>query len=427
MQSRTFFAITVATSLLLGTAPAATAQALSSPASAPVAAPARWTASWGSAQMRLAPEQFLPEAHRNDITLRQFVHLSTGGTQLRVRFSNAHGDEPLVIAAAHVALADQPGSGRIAPGGRALTFGGRADIFIPAGAEIYSDPVALALPDAADLAISIHIPAVKGAQSGHPGARATSFVARGNQVAAPALPDAIRPTQWFWIADVETMGAAKPRGGIVVIGDSITDGFGVAPERNTRWPDFLAARLREQPATATIGVVNAGIGGNRVLRDGLGPNLVARFDRDVIARTDIRWVILLEGVNDIGVLARDGGTEQEYRDLVAHVTGGYRQLVARAHAHGIRVIGATVMPFGGNEYYNPGAPAEAARQAVNAFIRSSGVFDDVIDFDAVMRDPARPDRLLPAYDLGDRLHPSEAGYRAMAAAVPLSLFAQPQR
>jgi lysophospholipase L1-like esterase len=350
-----------------------------------------------------------------------------GGERLRIRLSNVHGDRPLRIAAAHVALADTPGTGRIAPGGTALRFGGREAVFIPAGAEVYSDPVALATSPAADVAISIHLPEIAGPQTGHPGARATSFVAHGNHVAGRELPDPIRPTQWFFLADVETAGAAAMGGSIVAIGDSITDGYGVAPERNTRWPDFLAARLRANPATASIGVVNAGIGGNRVLRDGLGPNLLARFDRDAIARTDVRWVILLAGINDVGVLARDGGTEADHRAIVADVTGAYRQLVARAHAHGIRVIGATIMPFAGNDFYRPGPASEANRQRINAFIRSSGIFDHVVDFDALARDPARPDHLLPAYDLGDRLHPSEAGYRAMADAVPLEWFVGPAR
>ncbi len=222
---------------------------------------------------------------------------------------------------------------------------------------------------------------------------------------------------------MEGADAAGAAGSVVAIGDSITDGYGVLPERNTRWTDVFAARLRATPATRRIGVVNAGIGGNRVLLDGLGPNLLARFDRDVIARSGVRWAIVLAGVNDIGVLTRDApATPARHAALVAQVTAGYRQIVARAHAHGIRVIGGTVTPFGGNGYYHPGPASEADRQAINAFIRGSGLFDAVVDFDRLLRDPSQPDRLNPAYDSGDHLHPSEAGYRAMGEAVPLTLF-----
>ncbi|RZM12616.1 MAG: hypothetical protein EOP67_65770, partial [Sphingomonas sp.] len=236
------------------------------------------------------------------------------------------------------------------------------------------------------------------------------------------LAGAAPTTHWYALADVE-VAAAPTAGTIVAIGDSITDGYGVKPERNTRWTDVLAQRLRGATATRAIGVVNAGIGGNRVLLDGLGPNLLARFDRDVIARSGVRWAIVLEGVNDLGVLTREApATPAQHAAIVAQVTAGFAQIVARAHAHGIKVIGGTVMPFGGNTYYHPTAENEADRQAVNSFIRTSGVFDAVIDFDRLMRDPAHPDRLSPGYDSGDHLHPSEAGYKTMGEAVPLSLF-----
>jgi lysophospholipase L1-like esterase len=394
----------------------------------------RWTGSWGSAQMVATGDNALPADRAGAITLRQVVRLSAGGTQVRVRLSNAFGTQPLRIGAAQVARPVALGTARIA-GGTTLRFAGQVTAVIPAGGEIYSDPIALALAPGADLAVSLYLPDPATPQTGHPGARATSFTVAGNHVADPLLAGATATPHWYALADVEVAGprvaqvtgAARPTT-IVTIGDSITDGYGVAPERNTRWPDILAERLRAAPATRTLGVVNAGIGGNRILLDGLGPNLVARFDRDVIARSGVGWAILLEGVNDLGVLTRDApASPQDHAALVAQLTAGLRQLADRAHVHGIKIIGGTVMPFGGNDYYHPDAALEADRQAVNSFIRNSGVFDAVIDFDRVMRDPRRPDRLAPAFDSGDHLHPSEAGYRAMGAAVPLALFTTAQR
>ncbi len=384
-----------------------------------------WIASWGSSQMITEGDNALPADRAGAITLRQIVRLSAGGARVRVRLSNAFGTRPLAIGAGHIARAAAPGTSRI-DGGVRLTFAGRNDAVIPAGAEIYSDPIALAIAPGADLAISLYLPEAAAPQTGHPGSRATSFTLAGDHVADADLTGANPVTHWYAIADIEVAGPTNA-GTIVAIGDSITDGYGVKPERNTRWTDVLAERLRATPATRGLGVVNAGIGGNRVLLDGLGPNLLARFDRDVIARSGVRWAIVLEGINDLGVLTREApATPAQHAAVVAQVTAGFTQIAARAHAHGIKLIGGTVMPFGGNTYYHPGAASEADRQAINAFIRTSGVFDAVVDFDRLMRDPAHPDRLSPAYDSGDHLHPSEAGYRTMGAAIPLALFTRAQ-
>ena len=385
-----------------------------------------WIASWGSAQMIADGGNALPADRAQAITLRQVVRLSAGGDRLRVRLSNTFGTRPLAIGAGYVGLATTAGTPQVASG-VALTFAGRPDAVIAPGAEIYADPVAMPVAAGARLAISLYLPDAAVPQTGHPGSRATSFTLAGNHVADPSLTGATPVTHWYALADVEVAGAANT-GTIIAIGDSITDGYGVAPDRDTRWTDVLATRLRSTAATRGIGVVNAGIGGNRMLLDGLGPNLLARFDRDVVARSGVRWAIVLEGVNDLGVLTREApATPAQHAAIVAQITAGYREIVAHAHAHGINVIGGTVMPFGGNDYYHPGPATEADRQAINAFIRSAGVFDAVVDFDRILRDPTHPERMAPAYDSGDHLHPSEAGYRVMGNAVPLALFDEAAR
>ncbi len=421
---------------LLATALAATGLSTGAAARNPAQAPAmrsaaaqpsepRWITTWGTSQLAPEGENALPADRASDVTLRQIVRVSAGGDVVRVRLSNVFGARPLPIGAAHLAHAAAPGTPRI-DGGTSLTFAGRPDTVIPAGAELYSDPVTLHVAAGADVAVSLYLPDAPTPQTGHPGARATSFTLRGAHATDVALAGAKPTTRWYALSDIEVMAPVAPdtnSGTIVAIGDSITDGYGVLPERNSRWTDVLAIRLRASPATRVIGVLNAGIGGNRILLDGLGPNLLARFDRDVIARSGVRWAIVLEGINDLGTLTRDApATTVQHRALVAQIVAGYTQIVTRAHAHGIKVIGGTVMPFGGNDYYHPGAENEADRQAVNHFIRTSGLFDAVIDFDALMRDPAHPDRLAKAYDSGDHLHPSEAGYRAMGEAIPLALF-----
>jgi lysophospholipase L1-like esterase len=210
---------------------------------------------------------------------------------------------------------------------------------------------------------------------------------------------------------------------VVVLGDSITDGHGATTNGNDRWTDVLAGRLQGPAATRNIGVSNQGIGGNHLLTDGLGPNALARFDRDVLAPAAVRWVIVFEGVNDLGALARDGEVAAaQHEALVRRVIAAYQQIIARAHAHGLRVFGATITPYVGSGYYHPGPLSEADRQAVNRWVRANGNFDAVVDFDSEVRDPQHPDQLLPAYDCGDHLHPSPAGYKAMGDAIPLSLF-----
>lgn len=385
-----------------------------------------WVASWGTAQMVPGAEHVLAPDQWRDATLRQVVRVSLGGERLRVRFSNAFGTEPLVLKGASLALSGGPGRSTIDPGSlRPLRFGGAASVTIPAGAEYLSDPVELRHTAGSDLAVSIHYPAAPSRQTSHPGARATSFIAPGQHLAAAELSQGTSFTRWYQLAGIE-VEAAPGVHSVVAIGDSITDGYGVAPDTNLRWTDGLASRLR-QAGMAGIGVVNAGIGGGRLLRDGLGPNLVSRFERDVLERPGVRHAIVLIGVNDFGGLHRSAGDSPAARaQMLLDMKEALRQSVARAHARGVCVIGATITPYAGSEYYHPKAPNEQDRQAYNDWIRRSGVFDGVIDFDAALRDPARPDHLLKAYD-NDGLHPNMVGYKAMAEAVPLDLLKECRR
>lgn len=375
-----------------------------------------WQAAWASAQMVPEGNNVLAAGTLADATLRQIVRPSIGGARVRVRFSNVFGRAPLTIDAASVGHAVGNDSARVQQGSlRALTFAGAKGVTVPPGAEWLSDPVTLPVAAFEDLSVSLHLPAEPDGATSHPGSRATSWIAKGERTGLTDLPGATGTDHWFQLSGVEVERCAAP-GGIVAFGDSITDGYGVKPNTNARWTDGLARRLG-----GTVAVLNAGIGGNRVLLDGLGPNGMARFERDVLGQAGVRHLIVLEGVNDLGVLTRERlATPETHRALVAGVTGAYAQMVARARAHGIMTHIATIMPFASNGYYHPGPETEADRQAINAWIRTPGNADHVIDFDRIMRDPAHPDRLLPAFDSGDGLHPSIAGYKAMADAVPLA-------
>jgi lysophospholipase L1-like esterase len=384
----------------------------------------RWVGAWAASQQVPEERNALPAATLTDATVRQVVRVTAGGRRLRVRVSNLFGTAPLAFSAVRVAKPVAPGASAIDPTtDRAVTFSGGAAVTVPAGAEYVSDPVELPVAALTSLAVTYHLPAPPAVQTGHPGSRTTTFVAPGQRVSDRELPkDATQVVRWYQLAAID-VPATRKSAAIVAFGDSITDGFGVGPDRNERWPDFLAERLQADPATRHLSVLNHGIGGNRVLLDGLGPSALARFERDVLLQTGARYVVILEGVNDLGNLTRERPAPPEaHARIVADITGAYRQMVARGRERGVKVIGATILPFAGSGYYKPPPETEADRQAINAWIRAPGNFDAVIDFDALMRDPARPDRMRPDLDSGDGLHPSIAGYRAMAAAVPLGLF-----
>ncbi|MGH9587296.1 MAG: SGNH/GDSL hydrolase family protein [Acidobacteriaceae bacterium] len=385
--------------------------------------PQTWVGSWSTSQQIPEPQNALTPADMTDATIRQIVHLSIGGPMLRVHLSNAFGREPLHFASVHIARPLSASSPVIDPASdRALTFSGSSDITIPPGAEYISDPINYPVAALSNLAITFYLDEPPAGETGHPGSRATSYYIHGDHVSSANLPDAKTVDHWYQLSGVdvqEAPGAAS----IVVLGDSITDGHASTTNGNDRWTDVLAERLQGSASTRNIGVLNEGIGGNHLLTDGLGPNALARFNRDVLAQPGVHWLIVFEGVNDLGGLTFHGEVPAAaHAALVRRIEGAYQQMIARAHAHGIRVIGATITPYMGSDYYHPDSANEADRQAVNAWIRAPGHFDAVLDFYKAMRDPAQPDRLRPSYDCGDHLHPSPGGYRAMGSAVPLSLF-----
>ncbi|MFJ9929646.1 SGNH/GDSL hydrolase family protein [Streptomyces misionensis] len=397
---------------------------------AQVAAAGHWVNTWTSMPQLTEPGNMPPAPFTQpgrvltDSTVRQTVHVSVGGTHLRLRFSNAFGGAALPITAVSVALPDgnRAGSGAVQAGTtRKVTFDGRSSTVVPVGAEAVSDPLDFDLRAGSNLTVTLYLADGQASDdiTSHPGSRTTSYLATGDHVDDADLGGAATTAHWYFLSGVEVWSKSTTAAA-VVLGDSLTDGRGSTTDGNDRWTDQLLARLRSSPRTAGVAVLNQAAGGNRVLNDGLGPNVLARFDRDVLAQSGVRWLILFEGVNDIGTAAP---TEAAQRQTTADLLAAYDQIVVRAHAQGIPVYGATLTPFGGNTGYDdPNGYREAARQAVNRWIRTSGRFDAVLDFDRAVRDPGQPRRLLPSLDVGDHLHLNPAGYRVLADAVPARLF-----
>ncbi len=383
------------------------------------AAEAQWVTTWGCAVQLTEPNN-LPPAPLANATLRQFVRTSIGGKNLRVRFSNSFGTDAVTIHAAHIALAAARGSagnGEINPAtDKVLAFSGAAEVVIPKGESVLSDALDFDLPALAEVALSLYLGDISATTiTGHPGSRTTSFIAASNAVSAASLPEAKKMAHWCLLAGIEVQADSSSRA-VVVLGDSITDGRGSTNDKNNRWPDILAQRLSTNAPTARVGVVNQGIGGNAIF-GGLGPAAINRFDRDVLAQAGVRYVILFEGVNDIG--ARNSSLA-----TATNLVHAYAAMAGQAKARGIRAYGATITPFGGSGYYS--ALHEQERQFVNTWIRTNPVFDGVIDFDAAVRDPVTLTNFQAAYQPGlyanDWLHLNPAGYQAMGEAVDLSLF-----
>lgn len=380
----------------------------------------RWVAAWASSNFELNEQQRLPHEGENPVVIRQLIRPTLSGDRLRIRLSNVAGDQPLKITGVTVATAVSKDGPAVQGIPVRVTFSGQSSALVPQGAEFLSDPVALPVTALAHVAVTIALPDVPARQTGHPGSRTNSYPVAGSDLNAD-FAKAEKKVGWFNLASLEV----EREGGraLVILADSITDGYGVQPDTDARWPDTLANRLQADERTRDLAVINQGIGGNRVLRDGLGPNALARLERDVLALPGVTHLMLLIGVNDLGTLTRDAPvTPQRHVEERDAMIAAYAQIVARARARGIRVIGGTIMPYGASAYYHPDARNEADRQAINAWLRTPGNVDAVMDFDALVRDPADPMRMQAVYDSGDGLHPSIAGYKAMGEAVPLTLF-----
>ena len=402
------------------------------------AAPARgnWIPTWTTAQQLVrfpapaatapaAPQAAAPglatplQTVRNQ-TLRMIARTSIGGRRARIKLANAFNGSPAEIGAARIALRDKEAA-IVATSDRALTFGGASSVKIAPGAVAVSDPVDLVIPPLSDVAVSLYFPGETGPPTTHARGLKTTYIStEGNHAASPTIPVASTQLSYYWLAAIE-LDAPPDTRLIMAFGDSITDGSQSTPDTNNAWPALLAARLAASKATANLAVANQGIGGNRVLSDGAlfqGVSALARLDRDVLSQPGVAWLIVLEGINDIGNSAAGNGNTGPL--TADELIWGLRQIVERAHQHGIKVMGGTLTPYEGAAYFRE--EGEKIRQAVNEWIRTSRTYDAVVDFDAVLRDPSNPRRLRPEFDPGDHLHPNDAGYQAMAKAIDLGRF-----
>jgi lysophospholipase L1-like esterase len=384
------------------------------PAQANAAAPAAAPAGQRGPAPAPAPTNF------KDQTVRMIVHTSIGGKRARVTLSNTFGNAPLTIGSAHIALRSKE-STVVPASDRPLMFNGKPTVTIAQGAQITSDPFDLEIPQQGDLAISIYLPGESGQLTTHATGLHTTYIATGNVASATALEGATTTRSWYWISSVDVMAPAEA-GAIVAFGDSITDGATSTNDADRSWPSILAARLASSSGAPKLSVLNLGISGNRLLADGAGVNALARFDRDVLGQSGVKWLMIMEGINDIGVTTGNRGNGPAPAnpvtadDLILPI----KQMIDRAHAHGIKVIGCTLTPYQGAAYYSD--KGEEVRDAVNRWIRTGGAFDAVVDYDKVTRDSANPKTFNAPFNNTDHLHPNDAGYKAMADSVDLKIF-----
>ena len=375
-----------------------------------------WVGTWASSP--LVPSSIIEneqlQISNSGTTLREIVRITLGGDSFRVRFTNLFGTRPLTIGAAE--MAETLVASSIKPGtSQPLHFHGQSSVIIPPGALVYSDPVHISAAPLSNLTVTFYIPALPGTLTEHQLASATSFQVMGNKVGNLSFVSPIPVTSWEYLNGIDVLCPADDSA-VVTLGDSITDGAYSTIDANSRWPDELAQRLQSNPSYRHLAVLNEAISGNKILQENAGPSALARFDRDVLAQSGVKYLIILEGINDIGHTARDPDDHTTAQDLILAL----QQMITRAHTHGIAVIGATLTPYKGAGYYSEGG--EAMRQEINRWILTSGAFDGIIDCDAAVRDPLHPERFLPAYEHGDHLHPNDAGYKAMGDAIDLKLF-----
>ena len=385
-------------------------------------AKAQWTGTWAAAPCSAEERKAM---HVHDQTLRLIVHTSIGGTAARIRLSNTFGKDALTITSAHLALRDTGST--LKPGtDRALTFSGRPGITIPAGASVLSDAVDETVPALSDVAVSLYLANDVAVTTHHPSALQTSYLGAGDQTAQPQFTQTRTLTNWPFLTELDVT-AAQPQKAVVTLGSSTTDGAHSTVDTNSRWPDFLARHLQAQPALRQIGVLNEGIGGNRVLHDGaggngpaFGPSASSRFDRDVLAVAGVKYLVLFEGGNDINHPGESAPLSEAVsaEDIIA----GYRQIIQQAHTHGIRVLLGTITPYAGVGKPETYAQREAKRIAVNRWIMSQHESDAAVDFSSAIADPAHPNAIATQYDSGDHLHPNDAGYKTLADKVDLAFF-----
>lgn len=374
----------------------------------------KWVGTWSTAPQLVEPRNMPPEPGLSNNTLRQILRVSIGGDSLRVRFSNEFSSQPVTMK--KVVIAASLGESSIDTSSISfLEFNGSASVTMPAGTEITSDPLAYNLKPRMDIAISIFFEETSPDVTGHPGSRTTSYIIDGNQTEQSKFESAITADRWYVINGIDVK-APKEAAAIAILGNSITDGRGSGTNKQNRWPDILAEQLQANAPTNHIAVLNQGIGGNCVLRQCLGPAAMDRFERDVLKQSGVKWLIILEGVNDLGQTPNSTVAMQVANDLIA----AYSNMIELAHENAIKVYGATILPFGKSFYYAD--YREPARNFVNEWIRTSGKFDAVIDFDSIMRNPEDTISLLPDVHSGDYLHPNEHGYELMGSSINLNLF-----
>lgn len=373
----------------------------------------KWVGTWTTAMQLVEPHNLAPEPGLSGNSIREIVQISVGGDKIRVKFSNEHGKSPLNIKAVEIAVATSSGSSADIKVGtmKSLKFKGKAGVTIEAGKMVASDAIDFKLRNRENVAITIHYGECDNKiVTGHPGSRTTSYLVEGN---GSDFSKAKKTNHWYTICGIDVVGNKNTRA-VAILGNSITDGRGSTTNMQDRWPDNLSRALLDNAKTKDVAMLNLGIGGNCVLRGGLGPTGSSRFTRDIMQQEGVKYVIIFEGINDIGS-CRNG--EQTANALIE----AYKKMIVEAHAKGIKVYGGTITPFKGNKYHTP--DHEAARTKVNTWIRTSGAFDAVIDFDKMIRDSANPEALQSKYLYeNDWLHPNAEGYKTMGSSIDLKLF-----